>query len=477
MLSQRTALKFFGVSDPIGRIATINGRYPMIVTAILKNVPHGTQLKANVLVPNTSKADPTPSAYKTNWDDFPSYLYVRLLPGTHTDQVLTLIQQLVRRHIHLNGQYNTEGVTIECVQPHLTPFVRAHLSRCCCSLTPDGNWFEIYSLLTLAALILLIACFNYANLATARALQRARDVALRKVHGAARGQLIFQFLVESTVTALLALPAALALVELVTPSFDSLIGRSLTLNYISDWRLLILIAGVTMLTGILGGLYPTAVLLGFRPAAALRESRNSGGGFRRVRMGIVIFQFAVSIGLGISAIVVFTQLRYAEQIILGFKRSHIIVVNNVSTLPKAERKDFARAVAKAPSISGTAFSRTTPFDGNIEFAKVRWPGALKPTVFPVWDAVFRYFSIYHMNLLAGRLLSAARANDTEPFNAAGHFNVIITEKAAHTLGYTPRDVIGKTIKLERHPMTIVGVVPNQWDEGPQGKLDAKNILA
>jgi putative ABC transport system permease protein len=187
-------------------------------------------------------------------------------------------------------------------------------------------------------------------------------------------------------------------------------------------------------------------------------------------MGLVIFQFAVSIGLGISAIVVFTQLRYAEQVNLGFNRTHIIVVSNVSALPKSEREDFARAVANESSISGTALSRTTPFDGNIELAKVRWPGELKPKVFQVWDAGFRYFNLYRLKLLAGRFLSAAHANDTEPSNDAGHFNVLITKEAAHALGYTPRDAIGKTIRLERHPVTIVGVVPDQWVEGPQVHL-------
>lgn len=470
VLSRSMALKLFGSPHPVGRIVMVNGHHPMIVTAILEDLPHNTQLRANVLIPNTSKADPIRQSYKTNWEVFSSYLYVRLIRGAHTDHVLSLTRHIVRRNIHLSGQYNAEGHAYVGVQPHLTPFVQDHLSRYCCSLTPDDNWNQIYGLLALAGLILLIACFNFTNLSTAQAIQRSREVALRKVHGASQRQLIVQFLGESIFSAILALLAALALTELLAPSIANFTGHPVTLDHLADWGPLSVIIGVAILTGALGGLYPALILSSSRPVTTLRDGGRSGSGYGRFRMGLVSLQFATSIGLGASLIVVFTQIRYAQHMSLGFDRSHIVVVSNVSTLPKPEREDFARAIAGAPSVLGTALSYATPFDGHIELEKVRSPGALEPEVFQLWGVGFRYFRLYHMKLLAGRPLSAARAKDTESFNDQGSFNVIISKMAASTLGYTPQEAIGKVVSLGRRPAIIVGVVANPWVEGPQIKL-------
>ncbi len=468
VISRKEAYKLFGTVEATGRTVTINGNHPMIVTAILKDLPQESQLKANVLIPNTSKADPTPNIEKSSWDAFFSYLYVRLSPGSRPKRVLSLVKKVFHANFH---PQMLPGVPIPTmVRPHLTPFVQVHLSPYRGGLTPNGSWIEIYGVATIAVLLLLIACFNFTNLTTAQAIQRTREVALRKALGARRTQLMVQFLAESVVTAAIALILALAIVELLTPWVEELFGQPLGLHFSSDWRLLVLIIILTVGSGLFGGFYPALVLSSFRPAVCLRDGGGGQNGSVSLRTGLVILQFAGSIGLGIAAIVVFVQIHYARQVNLGFNRANIVVVSNVSKLPKTQREDFARMVSTDSTVTGVALSQDTPFEGAYGVDTVRPPGAQKPLAVLVWDIGFNYFHLYRMALLAGRLLSSNRATDSWSTNGTAPFNAVISESTARIFGYAPSEAIGKVIRLLSHPVTIVGVVNDQRLEGPGDEL-------
>src|SRR5256885_5928564 len=194
-------------------------------------------------------------------------------------------------------------------------------------MKPPGSWTTVYGFAFIALLILLVACFNFMNLATARATLRAKEIALRKVSGAKRRQLIAQFLGEAVLMALSALVIALALVEAVAPLYGSFLDRPIAFRYIADWRLTLLVIGGAVFTGLLGGLYPALVLSGFRPAAALKMSATSQSGSGWIRMVLVVFQFAVSIALGVAAIVVFAQISFARNVDLQFRREGVVVVS------------------------------------------------------------------------------------------------------------------------------------------------------
>ena len=181
-------------------------------------------------------------------------------------------------------------------------------------------------------LILFVACFNFTNLATARGLLRAREIALRKTHGANRAQLIVQFLGEAVLMALLSLVLALALVEILQPAFGRFLQHPVALNYANDWPLLLIIVGITIAAGLMSGSYPALVLSGFRPAMVLRANNAGQVGSGRLRSALVVLQFAVSIGLGIAAAVVFTQINFARNIDLGFRKDNILVVRGAGLL-------------------------------------------------------------------------------------------------------------------------------------------------
>ncbi|MGH6890116.1 MAG: ABC transporter permease [Rhizomicrobium sp.] len=411
VLSQAEAIKLFGGTAVMGRTVVVSGNHPMIVTGIVKDLPHNTQLKANALFPDTSKADPMQEFYKKHWESFGGHLYVELAPGSDTKQVLAMTRHLFDSHIDLKKEAGVDIPASKVFDPHLTPFLDGHLNDYGGGMTPGDSWTEVYGFSAIAVLILLIACFNFTNLATARAMMRAREVSLRKVMGARRGQLIVQFLAESIVTALAALVLALALVEVPTPAYERFVDRPIALHYLSDWGLIIFVVVAAALTGLLAGIYPAFVLSGFRPAGTLRANASGRSGSALLRTALVVLQFAISIGLGVAAVVVFAQIRYAEQVNLGFNRSHIVVIRNASDIPKAKREDFERTVEAEPSIEGAALSRSTPFDGTTNIQTVAVPGSPQLLSVREWEADPNYPSVYQLKLLAGRLLSRDRAQD------------------------------------------------------------------
>ncbi|MDE2466623.1 MAG: ABC transporter permease [Alphaproteobacteria bacterium] len=469
VLSQSEARKLFGTTHAVGKTVLVDGTHPMLVTGILVDLPHNSQLKASVLFPNTSKADPMTAFYKRHWLSTGPMIYVRLAPGSDLQHVTAMVRRILDSHIDLKKDFGVDLPASRVFRPHLTAFWQGHLSEYGGGMTPGGSWLEIYGFGVIAAMILLIAGFNFTNLATAQAAMRAREVSLRKVLGASRWQLIRQFLGESLLMAAVSLVLALAIVELLTPAYDGFMGRPITFQYFADWPLSLIVLGAALLTGLLGGIYPAFVLSAFRPAAMLRGNTGAYSGSGLLRSALVILQFSVSIGLGIAAIVVYAQIRYAHDVNLGFDRSHILVVNNLLDIPAAKRRDFARAVAASPSVSGTTLSRNAPFDGEINTDSFTVPGSPQMLDVRAWEADPNYPKIYHLKLLAGRFLSFARAQDKWKHGAKLPTNVLVSQAAARLFGFTPQQAIGKTIKEGSHSETIVGVVTNQLLDGPQAQ--------
>ncbi|MGC8535179.1 MAG: ABC transporter permease [Rhizomicrobium sp.] len=471
VLSQREARKLFGTEHVLGKTVVINGSHPMTVTGVLQDLPHNTQLVAKVLFPNTSKADPMKPFYKRHWESFGPYLYVRLAAGSDPTQVLAMTRHLIDQHINMKKDWGVDIPASQVFRPHLTPFWQGHLSPYGGGMTPGGSWLEVYGFAVIATLILLMAGFNFTNLATAQAMLRAREVSLRKVLGARRGQLILQFLGESVLTALLSLLIALGLVELLTPAFDHLLGRTLSFQYFTNWPLTLLVIAAAVVTGLVGGFYPALVLSAFRPATTLRAGTRGGRGSGLLRNGLVVLQFALSIGLGIAAIVIFTQIHYVRDVALGFDRSHIYVVRNAKALPLAKREDFARAVATLPSVEGDTLSRSTPFDGTNNLGGVMIPGSPRKFNMRYYSVDPNYFRVYHVHLLAGRLLSFAHALDHMGKATTQPTNVVISLAAARLFGYGPEEALGKILNTGTRLYRIVGVVANQHLDGPTMQVD------
>jgi putative ABC transport system permease protein len=309
------------------------------------------------------------------------------------------------------------------------------------------------------------------NLATARATLRAKEVAVRKAGGANRRHLIAQFLGEAILIALIALVMALTLVEVIAPLYGRFLDRPIALHYAADWKLMLGVVGGTVAAGLLGGLYPAFVLSGFRPATALRMSTTAQTGSGWIRMALVIFQFTVSIALGVTAIVVFAQIDFARNVDLQFRREGIVVVEGLRQLTKSERESFARTVSTHPQVASTALSNGVPFDFfPVENPQIGKPGDRQSFSARVVCITPEYPSLYDMPLLRGRFLAREFGEDT-----TGR-NVLVNALAARQLGYSAQEAIGKTLAIRNSSMTIVGVVSDSKVDGIRANAPATVLM-
>jgi len=488
VLSQRMARKYFGDADPIGKTISPlrppcaptapscdNSTVPLKVTGVMRDLPHNTQLYADMLVPNTSIVDRVDQAAKHCWVcTNRTFGYVVLAPGADPDQVLAKFKPIVDRSVDLSAFTTAKVAGSKLMEVRLVPFRDAHLTTDqYFGMKPPGSRTTLYGMGAIGLLILLVACFNFMNLATARATMRAREISLRKCVGARRGQLMIQFLSESVVIALFALVLALALAEILLPVYGSFLQAPLALNYLADWPLILVFVGVAVLAGLLGGLYPALVISGFRPAAVLRANQSGNPGSGTLRTTLVVLQFAVSIGLGIAATVVFQQIDFVRHLDLGFRRDNI-VITSANRLSPQGMKAFADALARGPGIAGVARSSMVAFTGAESVLVVQKPG--DPQMFtPTHYAVTPdYFQIYGIKIIAGRGLSENRGEDVFTYTGGlsapdqekneGH-NVMVNAKLARNLGYEPSAILGQTFIFGKARMKVVGVTADTLSEG------------
>jgi putative ABC transport system permease protein len=492
VITESAARKYFGSKLAIGQMLKVGGlceshtdgsgegcivrEASVMVTGIMRDLPRNTQLSGDVFIPNTSNADPMSQQRKGDWVSSNGYGYVELQPGADPQEVAAKLPALVDRNYDARKRSGLSLRGSQLLHLLLTRFTEDHLSTDRYqSLTPAGNWTTVYGFAAIGVLILLIACFNFTNLATARAMVRAREISLRKTMGARRGQLMVQFLGESVLLAMVSLVLALALVEVLLPLYDRMLGEAIQLQYVHDGALLMAFGGLAVLIGLLGGFYPALVLSRFRPASTLRTNRagQSGSGF--LRSLLVVMQFAISIGLGIAALVVFAQISHARNADLGLSKDGIVVVNAEGLTPTAVQ-NLTRALDADPALKGTAVSGRVPFDGQSWGSTVELPGVPGSSSMRWFPAGPNFLSLYHIRLLSGRALSDSHGGDMRSRNAAAA-NVLINQAAAERFGFSPQSALGKifyepnpTPTVKRIQFTIVGVTTNFMFDGDRKEI-------
>ncbi len=484
VISESAARKYFGGADPVGKTLTTgrggcqdaacaNTTIILKVVGVMRDLPHNTQLEFDFLMPNTSLADRIDQDQKKNWvSNNNTFGYVTLAPGADPATVLVKLKPILDRSVDISAFTNVKIPGSKIIEPRLTHFRDVHLTTDRFGgMKPSGSWTMIYGISVIGALILLVACFNFMNLATARATTRSREISLRKCMGAKRSQLIVQFLGEAVLMALIALVASFALVEVLLPAYSSFLGVPLRLHYEADWPLTLAILGVGILAGLLSGIYPALVLSGFRPAATLRANTSGQSDSGRLRTVLVVLQFAVSIGLGIGALVVFQQIQFARNIDLGFDRDNIVFTGTAGRLTEDGIKSFMQALARGPGVLNVVRTSFMPFNGNNNVLPVQRPGDaqfLSPNHISVSQDYFRVFNI---KVLAGRALEDNREEDSffegpngDQGKNEGH-NVMVNASLAKALGYTPADIVGKVFIFGKSHSRVVGVVADTLTEG------------
>jgi putative ABC transport system permease protein len=488
VLSKSTARKYFGDVDALGKTVTVTGSgilcdrndvaclaavHALTVTGVMGDLPANTQLAVDLVIPNSSQADGLPPAFRDqHWTGTDGvYNYIALAPGADPRAVLRKFKPILDQSVRQNVLGGMRASELE--EYHLTRFWDVHLtSDNYGGMKPPGSRLTVLGFALIGLLIIIVACFNFMNLSTARATLRAREISIRKTVGATRPQLTVQFLGEALLMALLSLLIALALVEVLLPGFDAFLNRPIAFSYLTDWPLLLgIVAGATV-AGLLSGVYPALVLSSFRPADALKTSASAKTGSGLVRVALVVSQFAVSIGLGIAAIVMFSQISFVRNMNLGFDRDGIVIVRGMGKLTAAAAESFTGVLRANPQIADAALSNGVPFDFfNANNTLVRAQGMSQGFTTRVVNASPEFPSLYGMRLIAGRLLSRSRGEDafsSYPFSGASTDagrNVLINAEAARRFGYNAEEAVGKMIICVAGEARIAGVLADSKVDG------------
>ena len=473
VLSQALARKYFGAADPVGRTVTVSrincgagktscpeALVSLRVTGVMRDVPYNTQFKIGAVIPHTSPADRIGEQGKKAWFHFNGFGYVRLAPSSDAAVVSAKLGPVMDRMVDFFAEVGIRRQTSQVMQVELVRFRDAHMSNHVGVRVPPGSWTTLYGLGLIGLVILLAACFNFTNLATARAMTRVREIGLRKCVGASRYQVVTQFLGESVLMAAVALVFALALVEILMPAYNAFLQRPIALHYLQDWRLLLIIVLVATAAGLVSGIYPALVLSGFRPITALRSNPSGQAGSGGLRSVLVLLQFAVSIALAVVTLAVFSQIDFARNQELGFRRDNILVIGTGRMTPEV-RESFMAQLRAYPGVTAAASSGDTPFSQSMRIETVQVPGQAAELTPELFQITPEFIDLYGMKLAAGRLLSDKRGEDAVIRDSDAHndgHNILINEAAVRYFGFTVQGAVGKTIRQGKNSLHIAGVL-------------------
>lgn len=447
VLTETSAKKYFGNDDPIGKVLQFNKDQQLKVTGIAKDVPVNSHLQFDMVVPLELLRPMLPDWF-TNFPNNTLFTYIELKPSADPNQLEKRFPAFMDKYL---GKYYAEtghkmGLTIK-------PLDTIYFASDKFDNVKHGNKKMVYIFMSIAILILLIACINFINLATARATDRSKEVGLRKVLGAVKKQLLGQFILESVMFATLACILSVFLLLSLMPAFTGLLGYKLPEIWSNPWFYTFII-GVIVIVGLLAGSYPALLLSSFSPIESLKGKLRVGKNGSFFRKTLVVFQFGISVLLIISVVVMMNQMSYVKNADLGFNKEQSMIVRFDNTDISRNKKQFKNELLTIPSVQNVSLMSGEPggFHDRYGFETEANPTEkyLLNTEFTDLDFV----KTLGLKLIAGRDFSESFGTDTT--NA-----VLINRTAATSLGYTPEQAIGKWIKnVSRDSLrrTIVGIV-------------------
>jgi putative ABC transport system permease protein len=483
VVSRSEALKRFGTIDAVGRTVTAIRRgekYDMRVTGVFEDIRPNSHLGFK-LVARIRDVD----VEGCGWGCLNGFIYLKLRPGASAEAINAQLPAWEKRNIpsaNINGVIVGEGKDFDW---KLVNVRDVHLSGAEAGWNdrPGNDRTSITTFAIVALLILTMACVNFVNLTTARASQRAREVALRKVLGASRSQLVTQFLGESFLLTGIALLIGLALAELVLPWLSAYLGLDLHMAYAGEDGVILPALLLWLVVGLAGGVYPALHLSHFRPAAILKANKaaSEAAGTGRLRNALVVGQFAISIGLIICTAIVYSQTSFARTSDPGYRRQGLIQVpnfNRAAVVPVGET--MMREVEKIPGVVSASAADIRVATQQVLNVRVESPKRTSPVTIGWYGTSPDFLETMGIRLLAGRPLSSQRAADRaeipldskEAKEAAIRalvqrgLNVVVNALAAKQMGFaTPAEAIGQQVRTNaypaafgRLPVTIVGIV-------------------
>ncbi|MDP4223625.1 MAG: ABC transporter permease [Bacteroidota bacterium] len=364
VLTEKFAKKYFGDQDPVGQKLIVEADTILYtVTGVVQDVPDNSHIKFDILA---SVSTYPQMANSQIWVSHNFYTYIVVKDGTVKEDLQKKFQEMVLKYVgpqikEVTGQtideFRKAGNDFAYV---LEPLKEIHLKGAPqYYLEPPGSPTTVYIFAVIAVLILVVAVINYVNLATARSAARAKEVGVRKVSGANKSGLIFQFLGESLVIVAIAALLAVAVVYALTPSFNSLIGKDLSLGLINNVPGIAGLITLVIVIGLSSGFYPAFVLASFSPSEVLKGTLSPGSMSKRLRGLLVIFQFTVSMIIIIGSIIVYDQLNFMTRKDIGFEKNNLIVLRRVDAFWQ-QMETFRTQILEIPGVEKAGFSRAVP---------------------------------------------------------------------------------------------------------------------
>lgn len=489
LITEEMAIKYFGRTDVVGE--TLVGccmqrtqQMELKVSGVLKDIPENSHLAIDMLI----RMDPAMFDFAPNilntWTSVNVYTYFKLHDGVAAGDLLARYNNWLDTESIFVERFTDGGKPSDVIKPNVMPLLDLHLharkdAGNIPDMSPMGDIDMVYTFSGVAMLILVIASINFMNLATARAAKRAREVALRKVLGASRKQVAFQFLGEAVAITFLALMFALVGVELVLPLYSEMIGRDLSFSLLEDVSLLGMLAGLTISIGLISGSYPATYLSRFLPARILKANKSADAeGASSFRALLVVFQFAISIGLAMCTAVAYGQTLYAKTMDVGYQHGGKLALTSIGNLAGPEQIETVRLeLEKLPNVESVVVSSEVPSQDNQNNTSFRLLDAAGDNV--VGDFVglnyhstgFGFFEAYDIAPLAGRTFERAYGSDEiTPIpggeDRIGSAGLVLNQSAIRALGIaTPEEAIGRAVRADvfrsgTHDFTIIGVIPD-----------------
>ena len=453
VLTESLAIKYFGKENPIGKTIIMDGKYPMVVSGVAENAPSNSHIEYTVIVPYSFLRKKAHEEWQAELDTYWSggwpYVYVQLVDPSKAKELQSTITGVVKRFAEKEWKENKMSYEY-FLQPVSDIHLKSHLRY---DAPNNGSLARVNIFSIVGIIVLLLACINYINLTTATAVKRAKETSVRKVIGATRPQLIRQFFIETLIICSLSVLLGVTLARVLIPAFSTWVGQPYSISF--DFRNCLLLIGFVVFISAIAGLYPAAILSSFKPALSLKGNFSRSAKGNTIRKTLVVFQFAMTIALIASILIISQQMNYIKNKSLGFESNAVVEVNfygepsvlkNYSAirnelLSSPYIKDVSKHFQNVIGGLGNGWTTTENLKGE----------EISTSLYQMYVDT-NYLATYNMKLVAGRFFSRAIPTDTTKA-------VLVNEAAVRTFGWQlPQNAIGKRFGKGENQRMVIGVL-------------------
>ncbi|MCJ7465070.1 MAG: ABC transporter permease [Maribacter sp.] len=479
VLTKTAAEKHFGIKNALGQSLLLNNTDTYTVTGVIDDLPKNSLLRDHsVFMAMAGYAN----SRENDWGSNNYYSFIKLIPNSKIEALQEPLQGMLEKYMLPWAQKYFPGITKESFEAsgnylryHTMPLTDIHLYSIKDSeLSANSSIQNVYILSFIGLFLIVLASVNFMNLSTAQSLKRAKEVGVRKTLGSNKTDLIRQFLTESGLISFISLMVAIVLAIVLLPYFNNLSGKNLSIPYANPIFWLILFSA-TIILGLFSGSYPAFFMSRFMPVTVLKGGGQSKVGGGNIRNSLVVFQFAISVFLIISTLVVFQQLKYIQGKDLGFTKDQVVLIEDTYAAG-SQVQAFKEEVGRLGQVKGATLSSFLPTPSsrsNSSFFKEGFKDQENAIQMQTWDVDNDYLSTLDMKLVAGRNFDTQFVSDSAA--------VIINEATLKVLGVGPQEALGlrlsQDIELEQPQFyTVIGVVKNFHYESLRENIAALGLF-